>query len=472
MDTARNKFFVEYENLYSTYNSLVNNEQTTILVTKALNSNINAHYNKYQKAVYTRLEASSDYYEANLNYLAKLFPNSENPEFLNSLQSYINQIAPFEVDKDILPDLEQYVLLAQEKLGNDGTDGEEMSGLYKEIYDYYNKYITNDNVAYTKEIISMITDYNLLANYTNIIVTSSIKVNGLEKLGATDVQKYTVFANSNLYEMQEKLAKTKYLFDTNQYEYDFASVFSINQPSNTEINAFDYSYFALRLCTLFIIVYIVVLAAGTIAGEQSMGTMKLLAIRPYNRRKLLTGKILSILTIGAILLSVCSVATLVIGGINYGFDSALILCVFNASKVYTSGALSVYLVALLSMFIEIAFYAILSTFISTVFKSNIGAVTVSILLFFVSLVLNIIAINVPILRFLPFTNINLFKYFGASFVATNNAQSVLQGILTPTVFVGATFTLSIIMLTVTIVALLVATYTKFSKQDIKWWLYL
>ena len=218
---------------------------------------------------------------------------------------------------------------------------------------------------------------------------------------------------------------------------------------------------------MFIIIYIVVLAAGTIAGEQSAGTMKLLAIRPFNRKKLLYGKMLAIFCVGLILLTVSSIATIVIGGINYGLGSATMLVIADATVAVPMSAFGVYIIAFMTMLIEIIFYATISIFISTVFKSNIGAVTVSILILFVSLVLNIIAINVPILRFLPFTNVNLFKYFGASFLSSNSAQNVLQGILTPSVFVGASFWFSFIYIAITIAVLNVASYFKFKNQDIK-----
>ncbi|MGN1212728.1 MAG: ABC transporter permease subunit [Christensenellales bacterium] len=467
LDNARNKFFSEFEGFYDLYKKIVNNEQTTVLVTETLDKTIYNFYCKFDETNYTRYEASLEYYANNESYLNKLFPSTEGAYFLDTLNGYVEQLIPFEVDADIFDNLKSYLTSAKEWLGNDGENGEEMTGIYKEIYDFYDRYKTSDNPAYTKDIITMVTNYNIVANYASNIVTKSIQVNGLQKLGATNIQQYAPFKNSNLYEMKEKLTKTIYLFDNHQFEYEYADVFSINQPSNTDINGFDYSYFAVRLCTLFIIVYIVVLAAGTIAGEQSAGTMKLLAIRPFNRNKLLAGKLLAILAIGGILLSVSSVATLVIGGINYGFASAPILMVFNATKASVISPVLLYLIALLTMFVEISFYALLSTFISTVFKSNIGAVTVSILLFFASLVLNVIAVNVPWLRFLPFTNINLFKYFGASFVSTNSAQNVLQGILTPTVFVGADFWLSFAFTTISIALLCVVSFVKFKKQDIK-----
>ncbi|MBO7508209.1 MAG: ABC transporter permease [Clostridia bacterium] len=239
-----------------------------------------------------------------------------------------------------------------------------------------------------------------------------------------------------------------------------------SSPSNIAVNGFDYSYYALKLCAFFITVYIVVLAAGTIAGEQSAGTLKLLAIRPYTRNKLLSAKILATFAIGAILLFVSSIASLVIGGVTYGFNFTNVLAVFNSTMAFSISPALLYFVALLSIFVEVMFYALLSVFISTVFKSNIGAVSISTLIFFISLVLNTLAVNAPLLGLLPFVNVNFFKYFGSAFLP-NSGNKLISQILTPTVFAGSTFWSSFIIYMVTIIVITIVTHLIFKKRDIK-----
>lgn len=465
LDDKREKLFNVLDNFYEYYCLKANSEKITILVTDEVNFKIKNYYTTYEKANYTHYLNTLDYEGANEAYLNKLIPSQNNFEVFEVLKPLIDQVVDFDVDSEYAESLKQYINTAETRLIDS------VNGLYKQITDKYELYsktsTDNSNLANVKEIIKLITDYNIVTDQAANIVMDSIKLNALYKIGNPNIQQYPTFKDSTIYEMQERLVRNTALFDQEKYPYEYADVFSIGQPSNEHINGFDYSYFALRLCTLFIIVYVVVLAAGTIAGEQSSGTMKLLAIRPFNRNKLLTGKLLATLTIGAILLCVCSIATLVIGGITYGFASLPVLMVFNAEAAVVINPIWLYLIALITMFIEIAFYALVSIFISTVFKSNIGAVTVSILIFFVSLVLNIVATNAPWLRFLPFTNINLFKYFGASFLSTNNVANVLQGILTPTVLVGASFVLSAIFTFVTMAIFAIVSYVKFKKQDIK-----
>lgn len=323
-----------------------------------------------------------------------------------------------------------------------------------------------------ENIIKYINSYYLTANYAYNWVVNSVKVSGLSRYSAIDITKFAKFENVSIYQLQEDSTKTEFkfknTFDTNNFVYqNTADPFSMIQPSNTKINGFDYSYFALRLCTFFITIYIVVLAAGTIAGEQSAGTLKLLAIRPYSRNKLLSAKICAVLAIGAILIGVSSLASLVVGGVTYGFNFTNILAVFNSNKAFLINPLVLYFISMLTMFVEIMFYALLSVFISTVFKSNVGAVSIATLIFFISLVLNVISVNVPAMGLIPFVNVNFFKYFGSAFLANSGKNGLLQMILTPTVFAGSNFWISLLLYTLTTVIVVVVTHVIFNKRDIK-----
>lgn len=453
LESARNDFKNQLTFFLNYYSSEIVSagDNIRVLSTKNINNNIVDNVNTC------------------LTYIEK-FPNTvtEDPDgailaqleadgYYAKLKSNVSKLIPFEPDKELVSSLQSYIDTANERLVT----------YYDKIQTFANENSSSVNSVDLKQIKSLITDYALTVTNAYNVVTNSIKLSGLSKYSATAINKYYGFESANFYEMNEKLAKVKYLFDHDDFDYNYADTFSIIQPSNQEINGFDYSYYALRLCTLFITIYIVVLAASTIAGEQSAGTLKLLAIRPYTRNKLLTCKILATLSIGGILLLVSSVATLVVGGINYGFASAPILYVFNSTKAGVMSPVFMYLLALISMFIEVSFYALLSVCISTVFKSNIGAVSVSTLIYFISLVLNVVAVNVPLLGYLPFANISFFKYFGSSFVTYSNANGLLQGILTPTVYTGGSFWISLVIFTVSTGLITYITYLLFKRRDIK-----
>ena len=453
LESARNdfknqlKFFVDY------YSSEIVSagDNVRVLSTKNINNNIVDNVNTCLTYIETFPKNVTE--DPDGAIIAQLKADG----YYAKLKSNVSKLIPFEPDKELVGSLQSYIDTANERLVT----------YYDKIQTFANENSSSVNSVDLKRIKSLITDYALTVTNAYNVVTNSIKLSGLSKYSATAINKYYGFENANFYEMNEKLAKVKYLFDHDDFDYNYADTFSIIQPSNQEINGFDYSYYALRLCTLFITIYIVVLAASTIAGEQSAGTLKLLAIRPYTRNKLLTCKILATLSIGGILLLVSSVATLVVGGINYGFASAPILYVFNSTKAGVMSPVFMYLLALISMFIEVSFYALLSVCISTVFKSNIGAVSVSTLIYFISLVLNVVAVNVPLLGYLPFANISFFKYFGSSFVTYSNANGLLQGILTPTVYTGGSFWISFVIFAVSTGLITYITYLLFKRRDIK-----
>lgn len=447
----RNELKSAIENFTAEYTGYVNNEAVTFLVTPELDHEIYNEYLIQMIGYFNNADAGSD------NTDLYILNNLKSSQIFDKIANDLNKLLKFEPDTDYVNSLYDYVNQAKER----------NTALLQEIqnYNYEKQSSTTDE---DKEgILKLITDYYLNASYAKNIVVKGVQISGISKYTATNITKYKNFQNTNVYELKESYTKFKYLFDNETYKYNFADPFSIIQPSNTNLNGFDYSFFALRLCAFFITIYIVVLAAGTIAGEQSSGTLKLLAIRPYGRHKLLSAKIYATLSIGAILMFVTSIASLVVGGITYGFSSLPILAVFNASSAFVIHPILLYLISMLTMLLEVMFYAMISIFISTVFKSNVAAVAISILLFFVSLVLNIIAVNIPWLGLIPFVNVNLFKYFGASFVSNFNGTNLLQTILTPTVFAGSTFWSSVIIYLITFTAITIGTHAVFKKRDIK-----
>ncbi len=385
----------------------------------------------------------------------------------------LQQLLPFVPEESLIAELKTTKIVDEVEVANEDSPIiiglARLNDIYGQMTEFYNAHKSDSSSTPDEKLtmVNMMNQYYSTANYVFGIVDNSIKVSGLSKYTSFNITQFKNFEGANFYQLTEKLSKTKYLFDTNTFEYDYAEPYSVIQPSNKELSGFDYSYFALRLCTFFITIYVVVLAAGTIAGEQSAGTLKLLAIRPYSRNKLLSAKILATLSIGAILLFVSSVASLVVGGVTYGLNFTTVLATFNASYSFAINPLLMYFISMLTMLAEIAFYAMISIFISTVFKSNIAAVAISILIFFVSLVINVIAINVPLLGLIPFVNVNLFKYFGSAFLANSYGNNLIQMILTPSVFSGSTFWSSFLLYVITVVVVTVVTHVMFKKRDIR-----
>jgi ABC-2 type transport system permease protein len=268
-----------------------------------------------------------------------------------------------------------------------------------------------------------------------------------------------------MYEQNETLSKNVYLFQNNKFSYEYANPFSVANPSNTSVNAFDFAYYTLELFSFIIIIYVIVLGAGMIAGEEANGTMKLLAMRPYKRYKIFLGKVFAALKVGLIFIVIGAIASFITGAYLYGTVSLPILSVFNMEYVIISSPYLMFGVYLFTLFIEILFYTIIAVSISSIFKSYTGAVTISILIYFLSMILSFVA-GASFLKFVPLTHTNLFKYFGAAF-SGNTSVAGLNSLLTPPILLGSDFIFSVSALSITMVVLLITALKIFSKRDLK-----
>lgn len=378
-------------------------------------------------------------------------------KYMEKINNSLSQFIEFKPAQEVLDRCLEYVSETRERV----------SVITNEIEDFYNLNQSSNEKEIIKEFNFLVSKFKLKVKNCYDIVTYTIHYDVLKNFPANQITTYSETKDVDIYQMKEDLTRNEYMFKNNTLPIDYATPLSITQTSNDKANAYDFSYFSLRLCLFIIIIYTVVLAASSIAGEQQAGTFKLLAIRPLSRNKLFLGKLLSTILTGFLLFFISIIATFVAGLIKFGTAASLpVLVIFNASTAVTMPVFVEFLIALLTMCFEIVFFVIIAYAISTIFKSNVGAVAVSIFIYFASLILNTIAPSATILRFLPFTNINLFKYFGSSFLSTQ-ASSFLFSILTPTVILGSSFIFSLLLSGLFALIILIVSLIVFNKRDLR-----
>ena len=319
-----------------------------------------------------------------------------------------------------------------------------------------------------QELKAKIIRYKFYSINLNELVKYSILDSAVENFTDDKIQSFYKI-NENTYTTKYKIHETKlihkFYLDNNKTELDYANPLSLETTSNFEANGYDFMYFALTLCSFVIIAYVLFLGAGMIASEQTNGTLKLLAIRPYSRNKLLFSKLLSTILIGVIFLTLSFVITLIVGGILYGTSSLPILLAFNSSIVTSVSPIVAILILYATLLIQIIFYAMLSICISTLFKSSSGSIVVSILIFFGSLILTMFISSLGILKYLPFVNVNLFGYFGSNTVVSET--NIIARMFTATVANDMNLYISMLISMLFAVILYVITTAVFSKRDIK-----
>ena len=299
-------------------------------------------------------------------------------------------------------------------------------------------------------------------------VTDKIYIDPVKNYTDSKLNTYTIYQLNdrpvNSYEVKQRIVRNGYLLDNNLNANDFANVFSATASFSKEISAFDLVYFGLEICGFVILIFCVILAAGMIAGEQNSGTLKVLAIRPYSRGKILTSKLLATLIFGLIFIIFSALVLFIIGYFQYGIDMTNILVVFNASQAFVISPIVLLLIYMGLLLFKILFYIILATMISVVFRSNIWAVAISILIYFASALFSVLFASSYWYAFTPFACIDLFKFFGGNFAGASNQISIA---LSSPIFYNSNFVVSVVVSIFIMLLFTIISYTTFKKREIK-----
>lgn len=142
---------------------------------------------------------------------------------------------------------------------------------------------------------------------------------------------------------------------------------------------------------LFIIITIVLVAGAIVSDEFNKGTIKLLLVRPYKRSKILLAKFITVLiTLLATIIVVC-ILQFIISGIFFGFNSLNIPVVeynFNSEKIIE---MSIFKKMLIQIAGKLPIYILLGTLafsLSTLFNNTAVAISVTLLGYMSSDIIN------------------------------------------------------------------------------------
>ena len=239
------------------------------------------------------------------------------------------------------------------------------------------------------------------------------------------------------------------------FDYNYLTSFNFNSASGPSSNAFDYTVYSMQILSLLIIIFTMFYACSSIAGDQISGTMKMIAIRPYTRNKLFSGKYLSCVMFGIMLMIISFVASFVVGAVSFGIPMNNCLVVFNSQTILTISPFILLLIYFLSLIINMLFFISLAMLICLIFKSNTLSVFLSSILFATQVVLNG-TINAIWLKYTIFGHFDLFKYFGNSSV----------GFLKMNILPDSEFTISALVIGLSIVIMNTVSHFIFKRKDI------
>lgn len=156
---------------------------------------------------------------------------------------------------------------------------------------------------------------------------------------------------------------------------------------------------------LFIIV-IVVMIAGTIVSEEfNKGTIKLLLVKPYSRKKILLSKFITVLVMIVFAIVTILAMEVIVGGLMFGFDSLSVPVVvynFNTNMIQEINVFAYLGTQIIMILPSIILLATLSFALSTIFTNSPVAIALPLLGYMGVAVINQLAMQY---------NIGFLKYF-------------------------------------------------------------
>ncbi len=339
------------------------------------------------------------------------------------------------------------------------TDNETKLGkLFEEIKDFA---LANSDSTLPEDFEKF---NNLVSNYKSIVVMSSnaLKNGWIVQLAGNksdnELHEFIGFANYNSYIYKQEVAKNEYLLKIGKFDYQFLEPMSFNRNSGEKTNVFDFLVFAMQIVSFVLAIIVIFVASGTVATELSNGTMKMLAIRPYSRNKIILAKFLACIMFMIMMVLMAFVISFAVGFFTYGIGATNVLVVFNSSKVIEMNVFVVTILYLLSCILNLIFYISLSILVSILFKSNVISVIVGLLTYGISIIFNALLYAKNWMVYLPFAHFDLFKYFGS---VVNNGDFFGFSLAN-----GGTFTISIIYLLICILLNIFASTFIFRKRNI------
>ncbi len=451
-----NELVALLEQLKTTYEQYIGYDIPLVLVTEKINTDFTFYINSFVNTINNNITpANIDNYGA----LDRLITTSK---FTNNISATLEKMKNVSYDNaEMNKLLNDYYTPTTIKLAT----------IYSKALAFATNAATTNSVsdANIATIDGYIKQYVATAQNTSNIIRTGMLHNISKGTSDAKIAGYVgkYFANFNSYQVKESFTKSVYLFKNNKTDADYANVFAFNKGSNTTTNGWDYIYFTLEIMSFLIIAYCVVLGAGMIASEQSSGTIKLLAIRPYKRSKIMAAKIFATMFFATVFVLISVIVSLITGLIIYGLDSLPILAVFNASNVFVTSAPVMLLIYVASLLLKIWVFVMLAFAISTLFKSNVGATIISVMIYFVTLIITFVSAGANWLKFILFANLDLFKYFGGAFAVKYTTTQPLTNLFISPVFTDTSVIFTGIVIASMLLILHLVTYLVFKHRDIQ-----
>ena len=251
------------------------------------------------------------------------------------------------------------------------------------------EYRINQNIKYGYDYLNQaLTDYKTWAKTVND------QKQNLENLSYEEKQQY----NTSV----EQMNLSKYILDT---KIDIENQESLKGILQNFISQYG-----------ILIVVIIVMIAGTIVSEEfNKGTIKLLLVKPYSRKKILLSKFITSIIILIFTIAIILIMELIVGGIIFGFDSLaepVVKYNFNTQSIQELNVFVYLGIQILAQMPMLILLLTLAFAISTIFANNALAITISLLGYMSGMIINqlIILYNLKPMKYFVTMNWDLTQY--------------------------------------------------------------
>lgn len=449
--TLKNNLKTEIENFSKTLKLLENDTYDLCFINinnlKELNNSITEAISIIES--YDDPNSNETALKKHTNIVTKL----HNLNLPSKIENFNKSLINYSVSTETLNDLEKILKENVEELKN---------GINTSI-ETLNNTPSSENLKDINDFNNLITNYKGLALNSKTLVDLTINLEAVTPLNSNKIVEYNGFNDFNIYEAKENITRANYFIKNGLYNQDYNDVFAFNKNSGLETSAYDFMFYAMKIATLIITVFAIFMAASLMASEYDSGTIKLLAIRPFKRWKIITGKLLATMIFVLIFVLFSFLTSLVAGVCLYPLDNTTILAIFNSTQAFAIHPMLLMLLNIACIILEIFFYTVIALSISTMFRSYTAAISTSCIMFILALSLNILFGGAYWYSFIPFINADLFKFFGGSFLTTQVGG--INQLFVPTLLTNANFYISLGIYGGTILILLIITYIVFKVKD-------
>ena len=207
---------------------------------------------------------------------------------------------------------------------------------------------------------------------------------------------------------------------------------------------------------LFVIVMIVMIAGTIVSEEFNKGTIKLLLVKPYGRKKILLSKFITVFIMILFSIAVIVVMELLVGGIIFGLDSLSVPILEYNFETQSLDSIHIFTylgIQIITQLPKLVLLATLAFSCSTLFTNSALAIAIPLLGYMSADVINMLVIQYKV-QFMKF------------FVSMNwDFENYLFGNLPK--MEGMTMGFSVVICILYFIAMVIPTFIAFKKKNIK-----